>query len=29
MNKDIFNSICSQVFDSLKEKEQLTIYFEG
>ena len=29
MNKDIFNSICSQVFDSLKETEQLTIYFEG
>ena len=29
MNKDIFYSICSQVFDSLKEQEQLTIYFEG
>ena len=29
MKKDIFQSICSQVFDSLKENEQLTVYLEG
>src|SRR6056300_1534850 len=29
MKKDIFQTICSQVFDSLKENEQLTVYFEG
>ncbi len=29
MKKDIFQTICSQVFDSLKENEQLTVYLEG
>lgn len=29
MKKDIFQSICSQVFDSLKENEKLTVYLEG
>ena len=29
MKKDIFQTICSQVFDSLKENEKLTVYLEG
>ena len=29
MKKDIFQTICSQVFDSLKKNEQLTVYLEG
>jgi len=29
MKKDIFQTICSQVFDSLKENEQLTVHLEG
>ena len=29
MKKNIFQTICSQVFDSLKENEQLTVYLEG
>ena len=29
MKKEIFQNICSQVFNSLKDNEQLTIYLEG
>ena len=29
MKKEIFQNICSQVFSSLQENEQLTIYLEG
>ncbi len=29
MKKEIFQNICSQVFSSLKDNEQLTIYLEG
>ena len=29
MKKEIFQEICSQVFSSLKNNEQLTIYLEG
>lgn len=29
MKKEIFQDICSQVFSSLKNNEQLTIYLEG
>ena len=29
MKKEIFQNICSKVFSSLKDNEQLTIYLEG
>ena len=29
MKKEIYNTICSQVYDTLKEGEDLTIYMEG
>ena len=29
MKKEIFQNICSQVFSSLQDDEQLTIYLEG
>ena len=29
MKKEIYNSVCSQVYATLKEDEGLTIYMEG
>ena len=29
MKKEIFQDICSQVFNALESNEQLTVYLEG